>query len=172
MPTRLKGVAVGDGGDPRMMAMTRAHANFAEYAPTVLILLAAIELSGGSATWLWIAGAVFVLGRVAHALGAVPQAGAQSAARGRHPHHLGGRGAAGGMGADLAYAAYGAAQPVAIDAVPVEAPRGCPQFASVRPSSRRAVGPIAPRDGAARLRRDKRLIGYGLSGRDAARATR
>jgi len=67
---RIKGkVMIGDGGDARLEAATRAHANFVEYAPFVLILVAGIELAGGSATWLWIAGIVFVLGRVAHGLG-------------------------------------------------------------------------------------------------------
>lgn len=69
VPGRLKGVAVGDGGDPGMTARMRAHANFAEYAPIVLVLLAAIELSGGARWWLWCAGAVFVVGRLAHAIG-------------------------------------------------------------------------------------------------------
>jgi len=67
---RIKGkVMIGDGGDARLQAAARAHANFVEYAPFVLILVAGIELAGGSATWLWIAGIVFVLGRVAHGLG-------------------------------------------------------------------------------------------------------
>lgn len=123
VPRRLNGVAVGDGGDPRMMAMTRAHANFAEYAPVVLILIGAIELSGGSATWLWIAGAVFVLGRIAHALGMprpVP-----------NPLRAGGilttwavTGLLAGWALALAYGAYAGARPVAVDTVPVEAPRG------------------------------------------------
>ena len=67
---RIKGkVMIGDGGSGALQAAVRAHANFVEYAPFVLILVAGIELAGGSATWLWIAGIVFVLGRVAHGLG-------------------------------------------------------------------------------------------------------
>lgn len=67
---RIRGkVMIGDGGAGPLQAAVRAHANFIEYAPFVLILLAGIELAGGSGTWLWVAGAVFVLGRVAHALG-------------------------------------------------------------------------------------------------------
>ena len=64
-----KNVLVGDGGDAGMEARTRAHANFVEYAPFVLILVAGIELAGGSPTWLWIAGAVFIVGRIAHGIG-------------------------------------------------------------------------------------------------------
>ena len=66
---RLKGIAVGDGGSPVMLARMRAHANFTEYAPFVLILIAGIELAGGSPTWLWAAGVAFVLGRVLHPFG-------------------------------------------------------------------------------------------------------
>lgn len=67
---RIKGkVMIGDGGSGPLQAAVRAHANFIEYAPFVLILLAGIELAGGSGTWLWVTGAVFVLGRVAHGLG-------------------------------------------------------------------------------------------------------
>lgn len=67
---RIKGkVMIGDGGAGPLQAAVRAHANFVEYAPFVLILLAGIELAGGSPTWLWAAGAVFVVARVAHGLG-------------------------------------------------------------------------------------------------------
>ena len=70
VPTRLKDkVLVGDNDDLRLRSRMRAHANFTEYAPFVLILMALIELAGGSATWLWIAGIAFVLGRIAHGLG-------------------------------------------------------------------------------------------------------
>ncbi|WP_294190801.1 MAPEG family protein [uncultured Sphingomonas sp.] len=67
---RIKGkLMIGDGGAGPLQAAVRAHANFVEYAPFVLILLAGIELAGGSPTWLWAAGAVFVVARVAHGLG-------------------------------------------------------------------------------------------------------
>ena len=58
----------GDG-DGALTATMRAHANFTEYAPFVLVLIAALELSGASTTWLWIAGAAFVAARIAHGLG-------------------------------------------------------------------------------------------------------
>lgn len=70
VPMRLKDkVLIGDDGNPRLQARMRAHANFTEYAPFVLILMGLIELGGGSTLWLWIAGAVFVLARFAHAFG-------------------------------------------------------------------------------------------------------
>lgn len=59
----------GDGGNPVMLHRMRAHANFTEYAPFVLILMGLIELARGSTLWLWAAGAVFVVARVAHAIG-------------------------------------------------------------------------------------------------------
>jgi uncharacterized membrane protein YecN with MAPEG domain len=67
---RVKGkVMIGDGGDPTMLARTRAHANLTEYAPFVLILIALIELAGGSPTTLWLLGSAFVLARIAHGIG-------------------------------------------------------------------------------------------------------
>jgi len=47
----------------------RAHANFAENAPIFLILLAALEISGGNPQFLLIVSFAFVLARVAHGLG-------------------------------------------------------------------------------------------------------
>jgi uncharacterized membrane protein YecN with MAPEG domain len=62
-------ILVGDGGNPRLIARMRAHANFIEYTPIVLILIAVIELADGSSPWLWIVGVLYVLARIAHALG-------------------------------------------------------------------------------------------------------
>jgi uncharacterized membrane protein YecN with MAPEG domain len=47
----------------------RAHANFVEYAPFVLILMGLIELGGGSSFWLWVLGAAFILVRIGHGWG-------------------------------------------------------------------------------------------------------
>jgi uncharacterized membrane protein YecN with MAPEG domain len=60
---------VGDGGNPHVTTAMRAHANFSEYAPLFLILLGLVELAIGSQTWLWGAGILFVLGRLAHPFG-------------------------------------------------------------------------------------------------------
>ena len=62
-------VSMGDGGQPLMISRMRSHANFAENAPLVLILIAAIELVRGGSVWLWLAGAVFVVARLMHPLG-------------------------------------------------------------------------------------------------------
>lgn len=70
VPLRLKDkVLLGDGGQPLLLARTRAHANFVEYAPFVLILMGLIEAGGGNAHALAIIGAVFVGARIAHAIG-------------------------------------------------------------------------------------------------------
>jgi uncharacterized protein len=62
-------ISVGDGGNEMLIRRMRAHANFVENTPLVLILLAAIELSNKGGAWLAVVGAVYMLGRVCHALG-------------------------------------------------------------------------------------------------------
>jgi uncharacterized protein len=59
----------GDGGDPGRAAQVRAHANFAEYAPITLVLIAGIELARGPSPALWVLAAVFVAGRILHPFG-------------------------------------------------------------------------------------------------------
>ncbi len=67
---RVKGkVLIGDGGSPILVARMRAHANFVEYTPFVLILIGLIEAAQGSSTWLWAAGILYILGRIAHPFG-------------------------------------------------------------------------------------------------------
>ena len=43
------GVSIGDGGDEFLIRRMRAHANFVESAPFVLVLIAALEATQGSA---------------------------------------------------------------------------------------------------------------------------
>ena len=62
-------VSVGDGGNARIAARMRAHANFVEYVPTFLILLGLVELARGTQTWLWAVGILFILGRLMHPFG-------------------------------------------------------------------------------------------------------
>lgn len=52
-----------------LLARARAHSNFAEYTPFVLILIGAIELAEGPSTWLGGVSAAFLIGRIAHPLG-------------------------------------------------------------------------------------------------------
>ncbi|GAB2895739.1 hypothetical protein GCM10027093_34190 [Paraburkholderia jirisanensis] len=67
---RLNGPGgVGDLGIPQLQARMRAHANFVEYTPFVLILIALLEYSGGSRVLLQELGAVYIVGRILHAFG-------------------------------------------------------------------------------------------------------
>ena len=62
-------VSMGDAGNPQLAARMRTHSNFIEYTPFFLILLALVELSQGSKTWLWGVAIVYILGRLAHPFG-------------------------------------------------------------------------------------------------------
>lgn len=62
-------VAVGDGGDTSLMRRMRVQANFAEYVPLALLLLALAE-SLGSNLWLMHGlGIALLVGRLVHAFG-------------------------------------------------------------------------------------------------------
>lgn len=62
-------VSIGDGGNEFLIRRMRAHSNFIESAPIVLILIAALEITGGTTNWLWGVGIAFTIGRLAHGLG-------------------------------------------------------------------------------------------------------
>lgn len=62
-------ISVGDGGDERIIRRMRAQANFIENAPILLILFGLVEATGKGGVWLAPLGAVFMLGRVVHAIG-------------------------------------------------------------------------------------------------------
>lgn len=63
-------VELGDGGDTHLLARIRAHANFAEYVPICLVLLAVVEMSyRETPTSLWAVGGALILVRVSHAIG-------------------------------------------------------------------------------------------------------
>lgn len=62
-------VSLGDGGNEKVVRRMRAHANFVENTPFVLILIAAIEMTGKGGNWLAYVAAIYMLGRIAHALG-------------------------------------------------------------------------------------------------------
>ena len=62
-------VLMGDGDNPLLLCRMRAQANFVEYTPFILILMALIELAGGPKPWLWAIGIAYVLARIVHAFG-------------------------------------------------------------------------------------------------------
>ena len=67
-------VSIGDAGNEVIARRMRAHANFVEYTPLFVILLALIELSQGSKMWLWAVAILYILGRLAHPFGMERQA--------------------------------------------------------------------------------------------------
>jgi hypothetical protein len=62
-------VAIGAGGDAGLERCMRVHANFAEYAPFALLLLALAELRGAPAFLLHALCLALLIGRAAHAWG-------------------------------------------------------------------------------------------------------
>lgn len=69
----------GDLGDAALTRAIRAHANYAEYAPVVLLLLLGLAMLGFRPIWLHVYGAAFTLGRVAGGFGMM---------RDKHPNAL------------------------------------------------------------------------------------
>jgi uncharacterized membrane protein YecN with MAPEG domain len=63
---RRAGISLGDGGDAGMLRRIRAHANFAEYVPFVLVMMAVLESSGTSVYALHAIGVALLLGRLLH----------------------------------------------------------------------------------------------------------
>jgi uncharacterized protein len=62
-------VALGTGDSKDLLKAVRIHANFAEYAPIVLILVLMMEVSGAAPWLLHLLGAAFFAGRILHAVG-------------------------------------------------------------------------------------------------------
>lgn len=62
-------VGIGDGAEPALILRIRGHANFAEYVPLALILIAFNELAGVPGWGVHALGAVLLLARIAHPIG-------------------------------------------------------------------------------------------------------
>jgi uncharacterized membrane protein YecN with MAPEG domain len=65
---RRGGIAMGDGGDPRMLRAIRGHANFAEYVPFILLMMLMLEMARTSIYVLHVLGILLVVSRVLHGL--------------------------------------------------------------------------------------------------------
>ena len=61
--------SIGDGGSNDLLLKIRRHGNFIEWVPFVLILMVLAEAQGTGSTWLHAAGALLVIGRIAHPFG-------------------------------------------------------------------------------------------------------
>lgn len=66
------GVSVGDGGNGDLLCAMRRHANFTEWVPLALLLIALLELNGVNEAAIHWLGAVLVFSRIAHAVGIRP----------------------------------------------------------------------------------------------------
>jgi len=62
---------LGEGDDIYLLGAIRAHANLAEYAPIILILIGAAEYMQMNHLFVQSMGAVFVLARACHAVGLI-----------------------------------------------------------------------------------------------------
>ena len=62
-------ISVGDGGHDLLGRRMRAQLNFAEQVPLSLMGVGLLELAGKGGAWLAPLGAVFLIGRIAHAFG-------------------------------------------------------------------------------------------------------
>lgn len=59
-------IYLGDGGNIRVTRIIRAHANFAEYVPLALIMMAMLELTHHSIYLLHILGILLLVARLLH----------------------------------------------------------------------------------------------------------
>ena len=72
---RTKQIGIGDGGDKAAARMIRVHGNFCENAPFALALLILLPLAGAGGWTIHAVGALFLAGRIAHAVGLSGSAG-------------------------------------------------------------------------------------------------
>ncbi len=72
---RSKQIGIGDGGDRTAARLIRVHGNFCENAPFALALLILLPLVGAGALTIHAVGALFLIGRIAHAVGLSGSAG-------------------------------------------------------------------------------------------------
>ena len=66
---KSESIGIGDGGNEKLQLACRVQANFAEYVPMALILLAILELNSWAPLYVHIIGASLVIGRLLHAWG-------------------------------------------------------------------------------------------------------
>ncbi|MDO6561688.1 MAPEG family protein [Paraglaciecola chathamensis] len=69
-------ISLGDGGDNHFLGIIRAHANFAEYVPLILVLMLVAEINLAHVAVLHSAGVALLIGRLVHAYGLKHHSGA------------------------------------------------------------------------------------------------
>ncbi len=62
-------IGIGASDNPEMLRAMRVHANFAEYAPLVLLLIYLVEVQGAPALLVHALGLCLLTGRLLHAYG-------------------------------------------------------------------------------------------------------
>jgi uncharacterized membrane protein YecN with MAPEG domain len=62
-------IGIGASDNPEMLRAMRVHANFAEYAPLVLLLIYLVEVQGAPALLVHALGLCLLAGRLLHAYG-------------------------------------------------------------------------------------------------------
>ena len=63
------GISLGDGGNTQLIAAVRRHANFVEFVPLIVVMLAMLELNHLNKWWIHGLGAAIVVARILHPLG-------------------------------------------------------------------------------------------------------
>ena len=63
------GISVFYADNPQLMVEMRRHGNFSEFVPLALVLMAIVELNGGSAGLLHGVGILLVVSRICHPIG-------------------------------------------------------------------------------------------------------
>ena len=63
---RSQGISLGDGGNPVLLRRIRAHGNFAEYVPMILVMIGFLELSQLSSVLIHIMGETLLVARLLH----------------------------------------------------------------------------------------------------------
>ena len=80
-------VGIGTNKVEELQRAVRAHGNFIEYVPLMLLMLALIEFSGVGSAWIYSLGGALTIARIAHAAGLSSNAGV-SWSYGRCPRHI------------------------------------------------------------------------------------
>jgi uncharacterized membrane protein YecN with MAPEG domain len=63
---RHQGTSLGDGGNPELLRRVRAHGNFSEYVPFILLMIGMLELGHFPAILLHVLGITLVVARLLH----------------------------------------------------------------------------------------------------------
>lgn len=64
---KLGGIQFGDNDDETLRGRIRAHGNFVEIAPLVILGIGLMEYGGAPESMLWWFASIFLLGRILHA---------------------------------------------------------------------------------------------------------